>query len=73
MNYLFSLFNFVRIWTFIFFQRRESGKDNIISLLHYFLQSLRKDPLEEEAYKEAFSVITVPPSMIVRRLASAIE
>lgn len=36
-------------------------------------ESLRKDPLEEEAYKEAFSVITVPPSMIVRRLASAIE
>jgi Rab3 GTPase-activating protein catalytic subunit len=36
-------------------------------------ESLRKDPLEEAAYKEAFSVITVPPSMIVRRLAAAIE
>lgn len=69
MNYLFSLL--VRTWTFIFFQRRESSKDDI--QLHYFLQSLRKDPLEEEAYKEAFSVITVPPSMIVRRLATAIE
>nr|XP_024357977.1 uncharacterized protein LOC112273429 isoform X2 [Physcomitrium patens] len=36
-------------------------------------ESLRKDPLEEEAYKEAFSVITVPPSVIVRRLAATIE
>ncbi|CAK9224306.1 unnamed protein product [Sphagnum jensenii] len=35
--------------------------------------SLRKDPLEEEAYKEAFSVVAIPPSMIVRRLAAAIE
>ncbi|KAG0584538.1 hypothetical protein KC19_3G216500 [Ceratodon purpureus] len=36
-------------------------------------ESLRKDPVEEEAYKEAFSVITVPPSMTLRRLSAAIE
>jgi Rab3 GTPase-activating protein catalytic subunit len=36
-------------------------------------ESLRKDPLEEEAYKEALSVVAIPPSMIVRRLAAAIE
>lgn len=36
-------------------------------------ESLRKDPIEEEAYKEALSVVSVPPSMIVRRLAAAIE
>ncbi|CAM6023866.1 unnamed protein product [Sphagnum balticum] len=39
----------------------------------WLFQSLRKDPLEEEAYKEAFSVVAIPPSMIVRRLAAAIE
>jgi Rab3 GTPase-activating protein catalytic subunit len=39
----------------------------------WLFQSLRKDPLEEEAYKEALSVVAIPPSMIVRRLAAAIE
>ncbi len=39
----------------------------------WLFQSLRKDPLEEEAYKEAFSVVAIPPSTIVRRLAAAIE
>jgi len=39
----------------------------------WLFQSLRKDPLEEEAYKEALSVVAIPASMIVRRLAAAIE
>lgn len=46
---------------------------NTALVFNVVLQSLRKDPVEEAAYKEAFSVITVPPSMIVRRLAAAIE
>ncbi|BBN01260.1 Rab3 GTPase-activating protein catalytic subunit [Marchantia polymorpha subsp. ruderalis] len=35
--------------------------------------SPKKDPSEEEAYKRAFTVVAIPPSMLLRRLASAAE
>ncbi|KAL2642036.1 hypothetical protein R1flu_009623 [Riccia fluitans] len=35
--------------------------------------SPKKDPSEEEAYKNAFTVVAVPPSILLRRLASAVE
>jgi Rab3 GTPase-activating protein catalytic subunit len=36
-------------------------------------QSPKKDPAEEEAYAKAFTMVSIPPSLIVRQLASAIE
>lgn len=35
--------------------------------------SPKKDPIEEEDYKRAFSVVSIPPSSLLRRLASVAE
>lgn len=37
------------------------------------MESPKKDPAEEEAYAKAFTMVSIPPSLIVRQLASAVE